>query len=115
MKAIALFAVISLGIIGALAWLFTIAFDSPEAARAIRISAIVAYLVQLFAFAVAKGMAKENVIAGWGIGVLMRLVTLGVYALALVKAFGLPQGPALLSLAAFLFVSTIVEPVLLKK
>ena len=110
-----LFALISLALIVGLAWLLTLVFESPEAHRAIRISAIVAYLVQLFAFAVAKGMAKDNIIAGWGIGVMMRLVTLALYALVLVRAFGVPQAPALLSLAAFLFVSTIVEPVLLKR
>ena len=115
MRAMGLFAVISLALIAGLAWLLTLAFDSPDAVRAIRISATVAYLVQLFAFAVAKGMAKENIMAGWGIGVLMRLVTLALYALVLVKAFGVPQAPALVSLAVFLFVSTIVEPVLLKK
>lgn len=115
MKGMALFAVVSLALIAGLAWVLTLAFDAPGAVRAIRISAGIAWVVQLFAFAVAKGMSKENLIAGWGIGVLMRLVTLGVYALAMVKALGLPPAPALVSLAAFLFVSTIVEPVLLKK
>jgi hypothetical protein len=114
MKAFALYATISLAAIALLAWALGLVFDAPEAQRAIRTSAIIAYVLQLFTFAIAKAMAKQNVIAGWGIGVIMRLVTLGVYALAIIKAFALDPTPALLSLATFLFISTLVEPLLLQ-
>jgi hypothetical protein len=42
------------------------------------------------------------------------MVTLVAYALVVVKALGLVAGAALMSLAAFLFVSMLVEPFLLK-
>ena len=44
----------------------------------------------------------------------MRLAVLAVYGFVLIKAMGLPSAPALLSLAAFFFLSTLVEPLLLK-
>jgi hypothetical protein len=37
-----------------------------------------------------------------------------LYALVFAKALGLPLSSALVSLAAFFFVSTLLEPVLLK-
>jgi hypothetical protein len=55
-----------------------------------------------------------NVIAGWGAGMIIRVAALTVYALLVVKSLGLPMGPALLSLATFLFVTTLIEPVFLK-
>jgi hypothetical protein len=47
-------------------------------------------------------------------GMGLRFLTLAVYALLVVKALGLAQAPALLSLAGFFFVTTLVEPLLLK-
>jgi hypothetical protein len=44
----------------------------------------------------------------------MRFAVLGVYALVFVKALGLPSGAALISLAAFFFISTLIEPLLLQ-
>ena len=58
-------------------------------------------------------MARENVIAGWGLGVVLRFATVGAWALLGIKALGIPSGPALLSLAGFYFVSTLVEPLFL--
>jgi hypothetical protein len=53
-------------------------------------------------------------LAGWGVGVLLRFVVLAAYALVGAKALGLPLAPALISLVAFFFVTSLVEPVLLK-
>ena len=114
MKGWALFAAASLVIIAVGAWLLGLIFAGPGGHRAIATSAAVAWVVQLFGFAVARMMAATNVVAGWGLGVLLRLVTLAVYALAIVNPFALPAAPALLSLAAFFFASTLIEPLLLK-
>lgn len=113
MKAIALFAAVSLAIIVAVGGIMSLVYTGPGDHRAIGISAAIAFVVQMFAFAIARLVARENVIAGWGVGALMRMVVLGVYALVIVKALALPVGPALLSLAAFFFLSTLVEPLLL--
>ena len=44
----------------------------------------------------------------------MRLMALAAYALVVTRALGLPSAAALVSLAAFFFLSTVVEPLLLK-
>ena len=114
MKSVGLFAAASLGLIALAAWVMTVAYDSPAADRAVWISATVAFAVQLLAFAIVKLSAKTNVMAGWVLGSIVRFVALGVYGLVFVKALGLPSGAALLSLAAFFFISTLIEPLLLK-
>jgi hypothetical protein len=113
-KPIALFAAASLALIGVAAWVMTFLFQAPDAARAIWTSAAVAFSVQLIAFAIVKLSAKTNVMAGWGVGAILRFLVLGVYALVFVEALGLPSAAALVSLAAFFFVSTLIEPLLLK-
>ena len=114
MRSVGLFAAASLGLIALAAWVMTVAYDSPGAYRAVWISAAVAFAVQLLAFAIVKRSAKTNVMAGWGLGSIVRFAALGVYGLVFVKALGLPSGAALLSLAAFFFISTLIEPLLLK-
>jgi hypothetical protein len=113
-KPVALFAALSLALIALAGWVMTFVFRSPEAARAIWISAAIAFSVQVIAGAIVKLSAKTNVIAGWGVGAIIRFAVLGVYALVFVKALGLPSSAALVSLAAFFFVSTLLEPLLLK-
>jgi hypothetical protein len=73
----------------------------------------VAFVVQLAVFAAAALFARQNVIAGWGIGILVRLVVLVAYALLVVKTIGLAPTAALISLATFFFLCTLVEPLLL--
>ena len=53
-------------------------------------------------------------IAGWGFGAIMRLLVFAVYVLVVVKAFALASPVAMVSLAVFLFASTLVEPLFLK-
>ena len=114
MKSLALFAVASLLLIGLAAGLMILIYQSPDAARAVWTSAAVAFSVQVIAFAIVKLSAKTNVMAGWGVGAILRFLVLGIYALVIVKALGLNSGAALVSLVAFFFVSTLLEPLLLK-
>jgi hypothetical protein len=114
MKPVALFAAATLALIALAGWALTFVYESPAAARAVWTSAAVAFAVQVIAFAIVKLSAKTNVIAGWGVGAILRFLVLGVYALVVVKALGLPSTAALVSLAAFFFLSTLIEPLLLK-
>lgn len=114
MRAIAIFAGISLAIIAVVGGIMSMMYDTPDDRRAIVISGVIAFVVQMFAFTIARLVSRDNVIAGWGVGALMRLAVLAVYGFVLIKAMGLPSAPALLSLAAFFFLSTLVEPLLLK-
>lgn len=113
MKKTVIFALVSLGVIAAVGWMLSFAFSAPGDRRAIAISAAIAFVVQLGAFVLARAWATTNVVAGWGLGMLLRFAVLAVYALIFVKVLALPASAALVSLVAFFFVSTLLEPVLL--
>jgi hypothetical protein len=113
-KPVAMFAGLTLVVIVLTGFAITLAYGTPDASRAVWTSAAVAFGVQVLAFAIVKLSAKTNVMAGWGVGAILRFAVLAVYALVVVKALGLPSGAALLSLAAFFFLSTLLEPLLLK-
>ena len=113
-KPIGLFAGFSLAVIALTAWVMTLIWSSPLETRAIWTSAAVAFSVQVIAFAIVKLSAKTNVMAGWGVGAILRFLVLGVYALVFVESLGLPSTVALVSLVAFFFLSTLIEPLLLK-
>ena len=112
MKAVALFAAATALIVGAGGWVFTRFYPTAEGQRAVVVSALVAAVVQLVAFAVLRAK-RSNAFAAWGLGAMLRLAVLAVYALFAVRALGLDGAPALLSLVAFFSLSTLVEPLLL--
>ncbi|HEV2179087.1 MAG TPA: hypothetical protein VGR59_02145 [Gemmatimonadaceae bacterium] len=99
------------------AFLLGLLFRLPGDAHSIRVSAVIAFAVQVFAFAVVLVVAGSgtNVFPAWGLGMLLRLAALAVMGFWLVKMLGLRAEPALISLATFFFVTTLVEPLLLKR
>jgi hypothetical protein len=113
--AVTRYALVTVVTIAFVAWLLTLALSGAGSDSAIGLSAIVATVIQIGAFAVTKTMASTNVVAAWGAGALVRLLTLFVYAFLAVKVFGLPAVPALISLVAFFFLSTLLEPVFLRR
>lgn len=98
--------------VGAVAatWLW----PGPGVARAVWMSGGVAVAVQLATFALARATQRENVVAGWGAGMIVRIVAIAAYALLVVNRLALPAGPALISLGVFLVVTTVVEPLFLR-
>lgn len=86
-----------------------------ETSRAIWTSVGVAVVVQVLALLVGRSFGKDRVLVGWGMGALIRLLTVLVYGFAIVPALGLSMAPALLSLVVILFVTTLFEPFLLTK
>jgi len=108
-RAIAVYAALSAALIAAASWALMLAF-SADARHSIVVSAWVAFVVQLLAFSALRLADRRNTMAGWGLGALLRMATLAVYALVVVKALGLVATAALLSLAAFFFLSMLVEP-----
>ena len=114
MKKFAIFAIASAALIAGTGWLLTLAFPTAGDRHAMIVSALVAYVVQLLSFAVARAWSATNVVAGWGMGMLIRFIVLAIYAFLSSRVLGLPVAAALVSLAAFFFVSTLLEPVLLK-
>lgn len=115
MKAGALYAGLTLALFGVIGALFTLGFTSPAARQAIMISGVIAFIVQMISFAIAKQIGKESIFLGWGIGAMLRMLTLAVYAMLVVKALGLPLNAALISMATFFFVAIVIEPLLLAK
>jgi len=114
-QAIGRYALVTVATVALVAWLLTLALSGPGATSAIGISATVAVVVQIAAFAVTKSMIPRNVMAGWGAGSLVRFLTLFVYGLLAVKVLGLPPVPALISLVVFFFLSTLLEPLFLRR
>ena len=113
MKAAAFFALATLALIALSYPLLRMGFASAHDAEAVRTSAVLALAVQLATFAVARLMARRNMIVGWGVGAALRLLALTIYALLVAPSLGLPRSAALVSLAVFLFLSMLIEPLLL--
>jgi hypothetical protein len=88
-------------------------WTDAASADAVRASAWLAFIVQGFTFVIARLVARQQVIAGWGVGVLLRFATVAFWGFLGIEALGLVAGPALLSLVLFYFVSTLVEPLFL--
>lgn len=108
------FAVAMAVLIFGVAGLVAVYSPGSELSRAVWTSAVLAFGVQLVAFAVAVPFLAKNPIMGWGLGSVLRLLVLVLYALVGLKALGLAAAPALLSLAGFLFVSMLLESLFLK-
>ena len=88
-------------------------WTGAEAERAVRASAWLAVGVQIATFAIARLVTRQNIMAGWGLGVVLRFAALAMWAFLGIKALGLAGSPALLSLVIFFFVSTLIEPLFL--
>jgi len=54
-------------------------------------------------------IGTERFLPVWALGILLRLVTVGLTGLVIVPALGLPAAPALLALAGFLVASLVLE------
>lgn len=114
MRIFALYAVIVVTLVSLVGWILTLAFTTTGDAAAIRLSAIVVIVVQLAAYGMTRLMAPRGIIAAWGAGSLLRFLVLVIYSLLVVKVLEMPAIAALISIAAFFFLTTLVEPLLLR-
>ena len=103
--------VVVVALLGAIAW----SFLDGAARHAMMLSGGVVVLVQLIAFTVARLLLRKNVLLGWGLGSVLRLVVLIALAVIVAKTSRAMMTPALLSFVGFLFVTTIIEPIFLKQ
>lgn len=113
-KAITSYAAASLLLIAGSGWLLSLAFPGSAAHRALTISAVVAFVVQMLAFTLARRVRPEHVMTGWGLGALACFVTLVVMGFVS-RPLGLPIEASLFGLATFLFLTELVEPLLLNR
>jgi hypothetical protein len=110
----AAFAATCLAVIAACLAALWLLFRQPAERNALLVGAALAFAVQLAAFAIAAALSRHNIMAGWGAGALLRFATLAAYALVVVPQLGFPLTAALVSVALFLVLSTMVEPFFLK-
>ena len=96
------------------AWVITAIAVDAAVTRAVWTSAVLAFGVQVVTFVEAWPFLVKNPLMGWGLGSLLRLLALVLYALVGVRSSGLAASPALLSLAGFFFVSMLLESLFLK-
>lgn len=113
MKATLRYAVASAVLLAVLGVVLLLAYG-VEVQRAIAWSAAVSFVTQLVAFAIVRRMAARNVMAGWGLGAILRFAVFVFWALVCIKSLGLPSAVAMVSMAVFLFASTLVEPLFLQ-
>ena len=109
------FVALSLAAIVVIAGLLSLVFTGPGDRHAIVVSAVLAFVLQLLLFAVVRSAAPRKLMTMWGVGALVRVVTRGIYGLLMVRAFHLAPAAALVSIASFFFVTTIIESWLLVK
>lgn len=114
LRAVAAFTVAQLVLVLGVAFVVQrFVWTDAAGAAAVRASAWLAVPVQIMTFAIARLVARQQVIAGWGVGVVLRFAVVAFWAFLGTKALGLAAGPALISLVLFFFVSTLVEPLFL--
>jgi len=94
-------------------WLLSLGFRSDAERHALLVSACLATVVQMTAFGMVKLAGRQNALIGWGMGAIFRFTMLVLYGLFLAKMLHLPLTAALLSFAVFLFVSMLLESLLL--
>ena len=113
-RGLALYALCSLVVICLSAGVFTAVYGSaPDRLAAVWVSAGIALVIQVVAFAIARLLAATgNGIAGWGLGAVICLTVLLIYGFVS-RALGLPSNVAMLSLATFFFLTELIEPPLL--
>ena len=103
--------VASVIVVGAIAW----AFVDVAGRNTVLASAAAVVAVQMSAFLITRFFQKQNVLLGWGLGSVLRMVALVLYAVVVARLWRAPVTPALLSFVAMLFVTTVLEPVFLRR
>lgn len=109
MRGLGRFALLATAAIAVAGLLLSLVFRAPAERQALLVSGIVALAVQLLTFVLVRLAAREQVLKAWGAAAVVRLATLLVYALVVVRLAGMPATAALLGLATFFFVSTLIE------
>jgi hypothetical protein len=112
-KSIARSAVLLVALIAVTYWVLSFWFSSDADRHALLVSAILAAAVQLAAFGILHMAGRSNAIIAWGLGSLFRLTVLALYGFFLAKMLHLPLTAALVSFAVFLFVSMLLESLLI--
>jgi hypothetical protein len=108
------FGLLLVALIAVTGWMLSRAFTSDADRHAILVSGILAAAVQMGTFGLVQLTGRRNaVLAGWGMGAILRGLALILYGLIFAKLLGLPPTSALTSFAVFLFASMLLESYLI--
>ena len=108
------FGLLLVALIAVTGWMLSRAFTSDADRHAILVSGILATAVQMGTFGLVQLTGRRNaVLAGWGMGAILRGLALILYGLIFAKLLGLPPASALTSFAVFLFASMLLESYLI--
>lgn len=113
MKSAARSALLLVALIGITGWLLSFWFRSDADRHALLVSGCLAAIVQLAAFGLVHMAGRRNALAAWGLGTIFRGTVLALYGFFLVKMLALPRTAALVSFAVFLFVSMLLESLMM--
>ena len=113
MKSTARSFLLLVALIGITYWVLSFWFRSDADRHALLVSAILAAVVQLAAFSILHMAGRSNALVAWGLGSLFRGTVLALYGFFLAKMLHLPLTAALVSFAVFLFVSMLLESLLI--
>ena len=109
-RGVTLYFLASLVVVGLAAAVFVAVYSAAAERRTVVLSALVALVVQLVAFAFARILAdRGNAIVGWVLGAAVCFAVLIVYGFVS-RSLGLPQTAAMLSLATYFFLTELIEP-----
>jgi hypothetical protein len=111
-RAVGLYLLVAVMVTAAAGWVLALVYPGADAQKAIITSAVISLAIQLVAFILLQLSKGKNIMVGWGLGALLRFGGLGLYALVAIKPLGLDMNAALVSLACFLFLSMLIEPLL---
>lgn len=88
---------------------------SASVAGAVAAALMVTLVLQGITLAVARPLGRRRLFLGWGIGAALRFAMLPVYAFLILPALGLPGTAGLVALGVLLFISVLIEPLLLQR
>jgi hypothetical protein len=90
---------------------------TPEAARGVRFAAVLAWAVQVGAFAFLVWVREQPALflAAWVAGIGLRFVVVGLVAFWVTRTQVYPPAPTLVGLVGFVFIMVLLEPLFLKK
>ncbi len=117
MKLYLSYTLLTVAVIAGAAVALGFAFRGPGDAAALRLSAVIASVVQIATFGWTRRLAagRAQMIVGWVAGALVRFVTLAVFGLLVLKVIPVAPAAALIGLASFFFLTTLFEPLFLRR
>jgi hypothetical protein len=89
-------------------------FKGSRDALAIQVSGVIVLVVQLVAFVIVRQLGSRKAMAGVGLSAILRLFILVSYAALIGTFVPVPAAAALLSMAIFFFITSLMEPLFLR-